>query len=331
MVDTGCSITLVSPELAEAVGATVQDEGEDFLDAQNGLGDPTEVERVVLGTIDLGGVHFEGVPAAVSDSFEKLSMIEGQRVDGALSFPLFANLFLGFDFPNQRLLLGRDWPANVPAVRAILPVIEHADVPFVQVTIQGRAVEVMIDTGANQALQLPVELASLLEWKTKPRAGSLVAVIGEVGREGIGRLAGSLSLGNIQQVEPTAIITSALPSIGLRSLEHFCVIFNESESKVWICGPDLSPIMPTAERSDGLSLYSDSGGWRIAGIIPGSPAEEAHLTAGALVTMVEGRPAMSWTHDQIEQWIEAHSDIALVVAEQSGERALRLPAWNLVP
>jgi predicted aspartyl protease len=182
MVDTGCSLTLVSPELAEAVGATVLDAGEDFVVAENGLGDPTEVQRVVLGTMDLGGVCFEGVPAAVSDSFERLSMIEGRRVDGALGFPLFADLFLGLDFPNQRLLLGRNWPANAPTIRASLPVIEHADVPFVQVKIQGKAVDVMIDTGANQALQLPLELASLLEWKVEPRAGSLVAVIGEVGK-----------------------------------------------------------------------------------------------------------------------------------------------------
>lgn len=331
MVDTGCSLTLVSPELAEAVNATVPDADEDFAIAQNGLGDPTDVQQVTLGTIELGSVCFEGVTAAVSDSFDKLSTIQGRRVDGALGFPLFADLFLALDFPNQRVLLSKKWPVNVPAIRASLPVVEHVDVPFVQVNIQGKPVEAMVDTGANQALQLPVELASALQWKVKPRVGSLVAVIGEVGREGIGRLAGRLSLGPVQQIEPTAIVSTGPPSIGLRSLERFCVIFHQSENKMWLCGPETEPITPTAERSDGLSLYSDSGGWRVAGVIPGSPAADANIVPGALITQVEGRTALSWTRDQLEQWIDSHAEIALVVAEQSGERALKLRAWDLVP
>ena len=331
MVDTGCSFTLVSTEVAEAVGAIVQDQDEEAIVAQNGLGDLTDVPRVALGTINLGGVYFEGVPAVVSDSLEKLSLIGGGRVDGALGFPLFSDLFLGLDFPNHRVLLSSKWPQNVPTVRATLPVIERADVPVVQVRIQGKPVDVMIDTGANQALQLPVELASSFQWKETPRMGPLVAVLGEVGREGIGRLAGDLELGSLQQVEPIAVISTGSPSIGLRSLERFCVVFQRATNRVWLCSADSAPIQPTPERSSGLSLYADPGGWRIAGVIPGSPAAEAHLTSGSLVTQIENKPAIAWTRDQMDQWIDSHAAIALVVAEKSGERALSLSAWNLVP
>ena len=333
MVDTGCSISVVSPELAEAVGATTPDldEEDDPIIAENGLGNPTDIQRILLNSVELGGVRFERVMAAVSDSFQKLSMIEGKRVDGMLGFPLFADLFLGLDFPNQRLILAKQWPTAAPAIRASLPVIEHADVPFVQVQIQGRQVELMIDTGANQALQLSQNLALSLQWKVEPRVGSLVAVLGEVGREDIGRLAGSLSLGGLQQVEPIAIISPGPSSLGLRSLERFCVIFNQSENRVWLCGANAEPILPTAERSVGLSVYPDRGGLRIAGVIPGSPAEEAHLTAGSLVTQIEHRSATSWSRDKMEEWINSHADVALVVAEKSGERALTLRSWDLVP
>lgn len=267
IVDTGCSITVVSPELAKAARAIVQDPAEGSVVAGNALGDPTEVQRVMLDSLDLGGAHFEGVPAVVSDSLDQFSAIEGRRVDGLLGFPLFADLFLGLDFPHQRVLLGRGWPADAPVIRASLPVVGHAGVPFVQAQIQGIPIEVMIDTGANQALHLPFELAASLQ----------------------------------------------------------------SENKVWLCGADSGPILPTAERTDGLSLYPDPSGWRIAGVIPGSPADEAHLVAGDLVTQVEGRPALGWTRDQMQQRIESHPDIALVVVTQSGERALTLRAWNLVP
>jgi len=158
-----------------------------------------------------------------------------------------------------------------------------------------------------------------------------VAVLGEVGREDIGRLAGSMSLGGLQQVEPIAIISPGPSSLGLRSLERFCVIFNQSENRVWLCGANAEPILPTAERSVGLSVYPDRGGLRIAGVIPGSPAEEAHLTAGSLVTQIEHRSATSWSRDKMEEWINSHADVALVVAEKSGERALTLRSWDLVP
>lgn len=331
LLDTGCSVTLISPKLAEAVGATVADQEDDLIDAQNGLGDPIEVQQVALESIELGGVRFEEVPAAVSDSFEMFSAIEGRRVDGALGFPLFSDLFLGLDFSNQRVLLGSRWPANVPAVRASLPVVEHADVPFVQVKIQGKPVEVMIDTGSNHALQFPSGFVSSFQWKVEPRVGSMVAVFGEVGREQIGRLAGNFSLGGIQEVEPTAVISNGPASLGLRSLERFCVIFHQSENMAWLCGTDSAPMMPTAERSIGLSFYPDPGGLRIAGVIPGSPAEEANLGSGALVTQIENRPATSWTRDQVEQWINSRAEIALVVADAAGERALTLRVWNLVP
>jgi len=334
MVDTGCSISVVSPELAEVVGAMTPDFDEDAYptSAVNGLGDSADVKRVLLDSIELGGVHFEGVMAIVSDSFKKLSAIEGGRVDGMLGFPLFADLFLGFDFPNHRLILDKEWPTAVaPSICASLPVVEHADVPFVQVQIQGKPVELMIDTGSNQGLQLTNYLAASFQWKKAPRVGSLVAVLGEVGREGIGRLAGSMALGDLQQVEPTAIVSTGPSSLGLRSLERSFVVFHQSEHRVWLCGASTEPLLPTAERSVGLSLYSDRGGLRIAGVIPGSPADEAHLTAGSLVTQIEHRSATSWTRDQLEQWIDSHADVALVVAEETGERALTLRSWDLVP
>ena len=333
IVDTGCSVSVVSPELAEAVGAEIPepDALADPIVALNGLGDPTDLQRIMLESIELGGVRFEGVLAMVSDSFAKLSSIDGRRVDGALGFPLFAHLFLGLDYPNQRVLLGPSWPTGVPAAFTSLPVVERADVPFVQVQIQGKPLEVMIDTGANQALQLPVKLAPAFQWKVEPRAGSLVAVFGEVGREEIGRLNGSLLIGGVEQVEPTAVVSAGPASLGLRSFERFCVVFHQAENKVWLCGPDSGPIKPTAERSIGLSVCSAPGGLRIAGVIPGSPAAMAHLAAGALITQIEHRPAASWTRDQMEQWINSHAEVALVIADKDGARALTLGVWDLVP
>jgi predicted aspartyl protease len=331
LLDTGCSVTLISPELATAAGVAVPEKQRELVSARNGLGGRTDLMPVVIDSIDLGAVRFGEVPAAVSDSFESLSTIEGLRIDGTLGFPLFSHLFVGLDFPNRRILLGKSWPAGVPAIRAELPLVQRSGVPFVQVQIQGKTVEVMIDTGANHGLQIPGRLVSSFQWKVTPRIGTMVAAFDEVGREQIGRLGGSLFIGGIQEVEPTTDISSGPASLGLRSLERFCVIFHPSGNKVWLCRADSAPIMPTAERSIGLSLYPDRGGLRIVGVIPGSPAQKANLGPGELVTEIEHCPASSWTRDKMEKWINSRPNIALIVSGKTGERALTLPVWNLVP
>jgi C-terminal processing protease CtpA/Prc len=114
-------------------------------------------------------------------------------------------------------------------------------------------------------------------------------------------------------------------------LENFCVVFHQSENRVWLCSDDTKPIPSPVEYSIGLSLVLDLGGWRVAGIIPGSPAEGAHLNTGQLVTRIEGRPSRDWTRDQIQQWIDSHNAVALAVADASGEHNISLRVWSLVP
>jgi hypothetical protein len=330
-MDTGCSVTVISPKLAAAIGPFIPNAAGASVDALNGFGDMTAVEPVVLETLSIGGATFEGVEACVSDSFDRISEIDNRRVDGALGYSLFADLYLALDFPNRRILLSNQWPADIPPVRTVLPVAEHTDVPFVQIQIQGKTFEAMIDTGFNQDLKLPVGLSQAVRWKERPRPGALVAVFGEVDRESIGRLDGALSWGDVRQNEPTASVSRGSPSVGVRFLQHFCVVFHESEDRVWLCSSDREPIASPAERSIGLSIISDAAGWRVAGIIPGSPAEDAHVQAGDLVTRIEGEPARSWTRDQLRRWMNTHDRVALVVANDSGARNITLRVWSLVP
>lgn len=69
----------------------------------------------------------------------------------------------------------------------------------------------------------------------------------------------------------------------------------------------------------------------MAGIIPNSPAEEAAIETGDLVTQIEGQPARNWTRDQIQSWIDTHPRLALRVSAKLGEREVDLRVWSLVP
>jgi len=329
LIDTGCSFSMISPEVAAAIEPREADPQDDDVPAVNGLGDAIAVPRVILESVTLGDARFEGVVAGVVP-LEIQSKIESRTMDGILGYSLFSNLFFALDYPRRRLILSDTWPADLPPIRAGLPITEHAGVPFVAVQLQGKQFDVMIDTGANDRFHLPPASVAALRWKVAPRPGFLLAVAGG-GREQIARLSGDLHLGPLRQVEPVVGISVGPPTIGVGLLDAFCVIFDEADDKVWFCSAQHGPMPSPPARTVGLSLLADPGGWLVAGIIPQSPAEAAGIDAGDLVTRIEGRPASDWTPDQVQDWIETHPSLALRVSGKSGERDLDLRVWKLIP
>ena len=199
--------------------------------AFNALGDPFAVPRALFDSIELGGVRFEGVIAGILP-MTRFTQIDGQRVDGALGFSLFSEVFLGLDYPGRRLLLSPGWPEDLPPLRAELAVHEHSEVPFIAAGLQDKSFEVEIDSGSNGSLHLPVELASALSWKAKPRPGPLLEAIDEETRDYLGRLDGRLTLGRLVLPEPVASVGGSLPSIGYDVLGGFCVVFDQRNDKV---------------------------------------------------------------------------------------------------
>jgi predicted aspartyl protease len=329
-VDTGCSISVISPEVAAAVEARGIDREDDDAQAINGLGDVVSMPRVLLDSIAIGEVQLEGVVAGVVP-LELQSKIDSRAVDGLLGYTVFSDLFFALDFPGEDLVLSSDWPRNLPPVRAELAIVEHAEVPYVAVTLQGRDFEMMVDTGSNGRLHLPPASVASLNWKIGPRPGLLLAVVGDVAREQVGRLSGTLELGQLRQVEPVVAISDGAPTIGTGLLRPLCLVFHEDEDKLWLCSAAEGPVPSPPELSVGLSMFADAGGWRVAGIIPNSPAEEAAISTGDLVTQIEGQPAHNWTREQIQSWIDTHATLALRLSAKSGERDVTLRVWSLVP
>lgn len=330
LIDTGCSFSMITPEVEAAIEASGIEMEDEDVRAVNGLGDAVTMPRVLLDSVAIGGVEFDGVIAGVVP-LELQSRVEGRSLDGLLGYSLFSSLFFALDFPNHNLVLSSDWPKNLPPVRAELAITEQSEVPFVAVKLQDQEFSVMIDTGASDRFHLPPASAASLSWKSEPRPGFLLAVAGETGREQIARLAGTLELGPVREMEPVVGLSAGPATIGVGLLRSFCLVFHEAEDKLWLCSAQDNPVPSPAVLSVGLSLLADPGGWRVAGIIPNSPAEEAGIGEGDLVTQIEGRPAQDWTQDQIQGWLDAHASIALKLATRSGERDLNLRVWSLVP
>ncbi len=328
-VDTGCSVALFSPELAAAVKARPAP-GDETTAAVNAFGNPLAVRRALFDSIQLGGVRFEGVIAGVLP-MTGLTQADGLRVDGVLGFSLFSDVVVGLDYPGRRLLLGPGWPENLPPLRAEMAMQEHAEVPFIAAELQNQSFEIEIDSGSNGSLHLPNELAAALSWKAEPRPGLLIEAVDEEARDHLGRLNGALTLGGLVLPEPVASVGSPAPSIGYDVWGRFCIVFDQRAGKVRFYSAESGPIASPSERSVGLSIKLDPAGWRIAGVVPGSPAEADRLVAGDLITRIEGAPAVDWSRDQLHDWVETHDAMRLGVVSSGSSRDLNLRVWLLVP
>jgi C-terminal processing protease CtpA/Prc len=100
---------------------------------------------------------------------------------------------------------------------------------------------------------------------------------------------------------------------------------------MWLCSADSGPLLSPPVRTIGLSMIADTGGWRVAGVIPNSPAEEASIRKDDLVTEIEGRPSQGWTRDELQAWMDTHEEVTLKVATATVEREVHLRVWSLVP
>lgn len=330
LVDTGCTYSMISPEVAAAVEARGADTGDDEGETTNGFGNAISVPRVLLDTISVGGVQFEGVIAGVVP-LEVQSKIDSRELDGLIGYTLFSDIFFALDYPNRSLVLSGEWPKDLQPVRTELLSKEHADVPFVTMQIQGTDYDMMVDSGATGRLHLPPAMAASLNWKVEPRPGMLIAVAGEIARERVGRLTGEAQLGLLRQMEPVIDISEGPPTIGVGLLRSFCVVFHEAEDRMWLCSADSGLLPSPPERTVGMSLLADVVGWRVVSIIPNSPAEEASIFQGDLITQIEGGPAPAWTRDQIQDWVDTHNTLSIRLTTATGIRKLTLRVWNLVP
>ena len=105
LIDTGSSVTLVTPELAARYGMTA-----DFIAkgapvrVRSADGNTTLLTRTLLDRLDLGGARYGHVPALIYDCSPISSQL-GVKVDGVLGFSLFRDTLLTLDYPRNCVVL----------------------------------------------------------------------------------------------------------------------------------------------------------------------------------------------------------------------------------
>lgn len=328
LVDTGSSVTLVDPAFARRYGTSEPAYDAPVMRVRDANGVPTQLPAVTLSRIELADARFERLKALIYDCAD-LSAHLGRPIHGVLGFPLFHDVILTLDYPQQRLLLT---PARFPTLApgSLIDFDTAGRLPLIPIEVRDRTLLVLLDTGSDGPLNLnPAGL--VLDFVAEPRPGATVAALASERMQELGRLAGVLRVGDYTLPEPIVDLTDELSSLGGEVLRHFTLTFDQRRGTVTFYRPSLAPILSPPRRSSGLSFARTSAYWRVVGVVPGSPADTAGVQPGDLVVRIDGEPVATWDLGRFRDRVIQPDRIGFTFLEGTNERLVALPTFDLVP
>jgi hypothetical protein len=290
LIDTGSSVTLVSPDFAGRIGARLP-RSSPQVRVRTASGASTVLPSLTLRRLTLGNTRFERIPALLFDTAE-LSTHLGLRIDGILGFPLFAEATLTLDYPQQNVTLRpAESPAQMPG--SSLSFDRENGIPLVPVQWQDRTFFALIDSGSDGPLNLnPTGLNPT--FVSGPRPGATVSTLSGERKQEMARLAGEVHIGSHRLVEPIVDLTDQLSSFGGEILRHFTLTFDQRRGTVTFQRESTAPLAMPPVRGVGLGFSRSPAYWRVTSVIPDSPADRAGILPGDLVTRINGQPVENW-------------------------------------
>ena len=328
LIDTGSSVTLVTPALAgRAVGRDITPATAKVRVA-GANGTVSELPRATLRRLELGDARFEAVDVLLYDC-AALSAHLGIKVDGVLGFPLFREVLLTLDYPGSQVLLrsARDAPL-IPG--SVVTFDDARKTPLVTVRLGDRTLVALIDSGSDAWFSLnPVGVAPV--FAVGPRVGATVGTIAGDHTQKIARLDETLVLGEQAFPRPIVELTDELSSIGGGMLRHFSVTFDQLRDRVTFHRDSRAPIVTPPLRSLGVSFSKAPAYWRVAGVVPKSPAESEGVQVGDLVTRINGEPVARWEFRRYEHLVATAEQVTLTFLVGNAEVEKHVRALELVP
>jgi hypothetical protein len=199
LIDTGSSVTLVSPEISKKFSIKPRD-GDPVgkVRVRSAAGQDVELDSVIIKQIRLGTSTFNRVAAVTFDCSE-ISNHLGMPIDGILGFPLFRDTLFSLDYPAKRLVIAPYPGAFSPLPKqtdrvSTLSFSDEKNRPMIPLQMGNESFMALIDSGSDGSLNLnPTGLHP--QFIHGPRVGTLIASIKGDQRQLTGRLNQAILLG----------------------------------------------------------------------------------------------------------------------------------------
>jgi hypothetical protein len=331
LVDTGSSVTLVSEEIARRYATGKAALGTPSVHVKSSDGKATLLPSVTLGYIELDDARFENVQALVFD-FAEISAHLGIRIDGVLGFPLFQETVFTLDYPQSRLVLSKTSPMrDMTTPRGTTVKFTNSQrTPFIPVRLGPENFIALIDSGNDGPLLLNL-IGLHPRFSFGPRPGVTVGTLTGNRTQEIGRLEQPLDIGPYRFEKPIVDLTDQISAIGGEILRNFAVTFDQSRNQVTFYRDSAVPIPAQTRRAAGLSFSKMPTYWRVAAVIPDSPADAAGVQTGDLVIRINGESVADWNLTRYESVIRRATEITFTFLNGPKETPMVIPTFDLVP
>jgi hypothetical protein len=334
MIDTGSSVTLVSPALGDALKRKERKGTPPrTLPVRGANGRQVELPAILLRHLQLGEAHFERVPAIVYD-FTDLSAHLGVAIDGVVGFPLFRDTLLTLDYPAAQLEIAPHpvgGPPMNPSPRAsVIPYNREQSTPLVPVQMGNESFFALIDTGSDGGLALnPAGLNP--RFLHGPRVGLIVSSLHGDNRQLVGRLEQDINVGGQLVRQPVVDLTDQLSSLGGELLRHFRLTFDQRRHLVTLVRDSEGPVIMPGRRSTGLSFRRFPNYWRLLAVVPDTPNSQLPVHAGDLCVRINGELIEHWTFERYAELVRTAPRITYTFLDGASESDHEVAVFDLVP
>ena len=251
-------------------------------------------------TIDIGDLRLGNARAIVAPRLAGLADYH----DGVIGAALFNNFVVALDYDQRRVTLHDPKRWKPPKAAKMVPFTLEHNTPFVEVGVldaAGRRIPatVVVDLGASHPISLNI---GAVDGLAAP-SGAIRTIVG-FGVSGrvpgqVGRIAGleigGLTLRDVVATFPDTDVQRPGGgefhggNLGDGLLQHFNVAFDYRNRRLALL-PNTSFARPFEWDMSGLSLRPDEqGALRVDFVVEQSPAREAGVEVGDVVTKVNGR------------------------------------------
>jgi Aspartyl protease len=334
MIDTGSSVTLVSPALADALKQKESRKAPPrTLTVRGANGRDVELPAVTLRRFRLGEAHFERVPVSIYD-FTELSAHLGLAIDGIVGFPLFRDTLLTLDYPAAQLEIAPNPVVAPPAARpprtTVIAYNREQPTPLIPVQMDNESFFVLLDSGSDLGLSLnPAGLHP--RFVHGPRIGMIVSSLDGDKRQLVGRLDQNVMIGTQLVQQPVVDLTEQLSSLGGELLRHFRLTFDQKRHLVTLGRNTDGPVAMPGRRSTGLSFRRFPNYWRLLAVVPETPNSALPVQPGDLCVRINGELVEKWTFERYAEAVKTAQKITYTFLSGAKETDHEAQVFELVP
>jgi hypothetical protein len=339
-LDTGSFNSVVAAEIVGELGVptsgTIQGMGSGTTFTASSL---PKLEMVLPGGLVLSTSAGSAIPMA------GLSSLIARRFDGVIGFDVLRQLIVKIDYAGQTVTLYDPEHFRYEGTGEILPFTLWSDYdPQVEgaLSIPGLPplpVRIVLDSGAGGTiLTTPFVEAHRLKEAMNTLASPDVGAGGGESTKWVGRAA-SLRIGSQTILRPlVALSTDTMGSLahadfdvnlGGNILRRFTVVIDYPGRRLML-EPSSGVHEPFASDASGLVLKAggaDDKTFTVTGVVPSSPAADAGIQVGDVISAVDGRPARQFALWELEDVLKVSNrrcKLSVQRGKTSLERTLKL-------